>query len=233
MSVKRREHEEEHIDETWLIPYADLLTLLLALFIVLFASSTVDTKKFNAMRHSFNQALTGGTGILEKDAPEIAPVAPNSTGKLNEGIEQLKIQIDQHVKDKHLAKEVETKLTTGYLIISIRDYALFDSGSAVVKNEARETLYSISNMLVEYPNFEVLVSGHTDDVPISTSEFESNWDLSADRALNVLKLLLKNKRLSPANFSAVGYAEFRPVASNQSESGRANNRRVELSIKRK
>ncbi|MFZ5644227.1 MAG: flagellar motor protein MotB [Bacillota bacterium] len=229
MSRRKREHEEEHIDETWLIPYADLLTLLLALFIVLFASSTIDVKKYDAMRHALNQAINGGTGILEKEAPSIDL---STNGKEVSELELLKKQIDKYIEDKNIKNELKTTIKNDSLIITISDYALFDSGSAVIKAESRETISNISNMLIEYPNFDVLVSGHTDNVPINTKEFESNWDLSAERALNIMKLILKNKDLNPGNFSAIGYGEYRPVDSNDNDSGRAKNRRVELAIKK-
>jgi chemotaxis protein MotB len=88
-------------------------------------------------------------------------------------------------------------------------------------------------MLQEFPEYEVVVSGHTDNVPISNSQYKDNWDLSADRALNFLKILLLNETLDPAKFTPSGYGEYHPIASNQTEAGRAQNRRVEVSIIRK
>ncbi len=234
MSKKRREHDEEHVSEAWLIPYADILTLLLALFIVLFASSTVDAQKYNAMRQAFNQAFTGGAGILDRET------SSNNRGMdlMSMGnehlveLQQLQQEITEYVQDKNLSNELATRLNGDVLVISIPDYALFDSGSAVIKSQARETILSLSEMFIQHPTFEVIVSGHTDNVPINNWQFESNWDLSTERALNILKLILSNDSLNPRNFSAIGYAEYRPVASNTTERGRAANRRVELAIRK-
>lgn len=230
---RRKEEHEEHIDESWLIPYSDLLTLLLALFIVLFASSTIDSKKYNAMRESFIQALSGGTGVLDKEAPSNNSMMDVKTRdrEILE-LEQLKRELDQYIRDKNLTMELETRLATDFLLITIRDHTLFDSGRADIKPKARETIISLSNMLLHYPGFEVVVSGHTDNRPINTREFESNWDLSSKRALNVMKLILINRGLSPSKFSAIGYGEYRPIASNETEDGRTKNRRVELAVKR-
>jgi chemotaxis protein MotB len=118
-------------------------------------------------------------------------------------------------------------------MITISDNALFASGSAVVKPESKSLALSIANLLVQYPGYEIVVSGHTDNEPISTTEFKSNWDLSSARAIRFMDILLSNKKLDPKLFSAIGYGEYRPVASNATTEGRAKNRRVEVSIIRK
>ncbi|RYD02856.1 hypothetical protein N752_22860 [Desulforamulus aquiferis] len=96
----------------------------------------------------------------------------------------------------------------------------------------REKVSVIGTILDEYPQYEVIVSGHTDSVPINNYQFESNWDLSSKRAINFMKLLLQNDSLDPKRFSAIGYGEYRPVSDNATEEGRAQNRRVEVKIKR-
>ncbi len=232
MSKKRRNHEEEGMDESWLIPYADLLTLLLALFIVLYAASTIDAQKYNAMRQAFSRAFDGGAGILDNNTANGLDITSGSVDPLLE-LQQIQQQIDQYFQGRNMTSVLESRINGDVLVISIRDHALFDSGSAVIKSEARETIIAIANMLAAHPGLEVLVSGHTDNVPINNWQFESNWDLSTERALNILKLILSNGELDPSNFSAIGYAEYRPVASNESAEGRAKNRRVEFAIKRK
>lgn len=256
MSKKsRHEPHEEHADETWLIPYADLLTLLLALFIVLFASSSVDSKKFQDMSRAFSLALNSGTGILENTS-----IISNSNemerkrkdnddgntkrNKANEALaekirkeqedfEKLKKKLDQYIKDNGLTTQLETKLNQSELKITISDKALFASGSANVKTDSRTLAVTISNMLQPFPDYEVVVAGHTDNQPIRTKEFESNWDLSSKRALNFMKILLNNASLNPKMFSNIGYGEYHPVDSNETDLGRAKNRRVEVSIIRK
>jgi chemotaxis protein MotB len=254
VSKKNKKHQdhEEHADESWLLPYSDLMTLMLALFIVLYGMSTVDALKFQEMSEAFKSVLTGGTSVLDQNAmisnnrtslSEIETPKSTQDGlmtKKNElkrqeqqNLESLKKQLDTYIKENGLTDDLETKLNQSQLMITISDKALFASGEAVVKPEARQLAKAISNMLQQFPDYEVIVSGHTDNVPISTYEFPSNWDLSSVRALNFMKILLLNTNLDPKKFSAIGYGEYHPVASNDTAAGRAQNRRVEVSIIRK
>ncbi|MNO29331.1 Motility protein B [compost metagenome] len=256
MSKKtRHEEHEEHADESWLLPYSDLMTLLVALFLVMYAMSATDAKKFEEMAQAFSSALNGGAGVLEykSDAPTNTQldqgkeekmnnvVAPN-TGtadmaklrkKEQEELEKLKKQFDQYIKNNGLTDLLSTKLNQSQLTITISDNALFSSGQAVVKDESRQLAKSISTMLQQFPNYEVLVEGHTDNIPISNSEYPSNWDLSVARALQFMKILLLNPYLDPVKFSPIGYGEYHPIADNATAAGRAKNRRVEVSILRK
>ncbi|GAA4726967.1 flagellar motor protein MotB [Brevibacillus fulvus] len=256
MAKRGKKHQhEEHVDETWLVPYSDLLTLLLALFIVLFASSEMDAKKFDQLAKSFNIALNGGTGVLME--PSAVPLDPDmqqqtinnqssaesdqdkqkqqqfeqAYQKETEDLQQLQQQLDGYIKENKLQDKLKTSLTEEGLLITISDNALFDSGSAALKPEARKLAHEISGLLVPHPK-QVTVTGHTDNVPIHTAEFPSNWDLSTKRATNFLKVLLEDKKLDPKRFSATGKGEYHPVASNATPEGRAKNRRVEVAILR-
>lgn len=247
---KHSEHHEEHIDETWLIPYADLLTLLLALFIILFASSQVDSKKYDSIMRSLNSAFTGGIGTFEMSNMIPLNVVPNidkskyeqqSTTqhqqeqqilKEQHDLEELKQKLDQYIADNKLSAELETKLTDELLMIRIRDNALFASGSATVQPQATVLAGFISDMLAQYPNYRVEVAGHTDNVPIHNAEFDTNWDLSSKRALNFMKIMLENDQVGPARFRSIGYGEFHPIDTNDTPEGRSKNRRVEVSILR-
>ncbi len=245
MSRSRRgqHNHEEHIDETWLIPYADLLTLLLALFIVLFASSQVDQTKFKSLMEALNQALSGGIGVMENPAP-ITPmndasmkpsteVANKSTlqdkAKQND-LKALKAQVDKYIIENQLSAKVATHLNKETLLIEIREYALFDSGSALIKPESKKLGGALSKLLEGYEQYEIMVAGHTDNQPIRNSQYKSNWNLSTDRALNFMEVLLSNQNLSPKKFRAVGFGEQRPIDRNDTETGRSKNRRVEISI---
>lgn len=259
MAKGKKHNHEEHIDETWLIPYADLLTLLLALFIVLFASSEVDAKKFDQMVKSFNIALNGGVGVMqnpsavqfdpemevstitnkkqgeqeqtEKEKSEEQKKLEQAWAKETEDLQKMKVQLDGYIQRNGLQEKLQTRLTEQGLLITILDNALFDSGSAVLKPGARALAAEISKLLIPLPK-QVTVTGHTDNRPINTPEFPSNWDLSTKRATNFLKVLLENKALTPARFSATGKGEFHPVATNDTPEGRAKNRRVEVAILR-
>ncbi|WP_138496384.1 flagellar motor protein MotB [Paenibacillus pinistramenti] len=257
---KKHEHHEEHNDESWLLPYSDLMTLLLALFIVLYGMSTVDAKKFEEMSEAFNAALTGGVGVLDQSTlngttkntptkeqdnqntstPVTSTQSMSQLQKQNalrkqeqEDLEKLKQQLDNYIKQSGLTSQLSTKLNQSQLLITISDNALFPSGSATVKPDAQVLAKSLSSMLEKFPDYEVLISGHTDNVPIDNDEFASNWDLSFARARNFMEILLLNNKLDPKMFSPIGYGEYHPVADNNTETGRAKNRRVEISIIRK
>lgn len=250
MKRHKREHHEEHMDETWLVPYSDILTLLLALFIILFAAGQIDQKKYDQIMAGFNSAFTGGTSVFESSSKlqlDITddnmgqnkdPVTPEDESVLaaqareEQDMGEMKEKIDQYIKANNLTAQLETRITEEMLMISIRDYALFDSGSAMVKTEAQKLAFIISNILREYPNYNVEVAGHTDNLPISTAQFPTNWDLSAQRSLNFMKYLLKSNGLDQSRFRTIGYGEFQPIASNATEEGRTKNRRVEVNILR-
>jgi len=262
MPKRRNLSEDEAFNESWLIPYADILTLLLALFIVLFASSTIDTTKFQQMMDSFNLALTGGHSVMEigtivpiGDEMGLTRISGNRSGlsaeiagsgrntkedqlselqerirEETEQLERLKQSLDAYITENELASQLSTELNNMQLVLRISDNALFASGSAEVSPEGRRLALAIADMLTAYPQYEVVVSGHTDNVPIHNERYRDNWDLSTARALNFMKILLGNKELDPSRFSSIGFGEYRPVADNDTPEGRAKNRRVEVSI---
>ncbi|MFJ7511084.1 flagellar motor protein MotB [Peribacillus simplex] len=239
---KKKQRHEEHIDESWLVPYADILTLLLALFIVLFASSSVDAVRFQQLSNVFNQVFTSGTGFMEfpSDSPSNEPTSPEQrTGaedleKLgkNEQEELMEVQerVNAYIQKNDLTDKLGTDLTDEGMLISIRENVLFESGVAEVRSENRKIAMEISDLLVMDLPRNIIVSGHTDNIPIKNYQYESNWDLSVMRSVNFMKLLLENKELDPEMFSAKGHGEFKPVASNGTKKGRAKNRRVEILI---
>ncbi len=237
------------MSEAWLLPYSDLLTLLLALFIVLFAISSVDAQKFSEVSRAFNKALDGGTGVFENPSPlpegmmtetdpekfdgkaeERKEEPSTSTSPELEELKEVQEKMDAYIKDSHLKKNLKTSLTEEGLLLTIRDNVLFDSGIAVVRENDEKIAKEISDLLVMDPPRNIIISGHTDNVPISNADFESNWELSVMRAVNFMKLLQDNEKLNPEWFSAKGFGEFKPVSSNDTDSGREKNRRVEILI---
>ena len=260
----KKEHHEEHADETWLIPYADLLTLLLALFIVLFASGQIDQKKVEEMKSSFGIAFGGTSFMFDRQAsvmqfspvPEapppsmvsmpnfnVIPVAGPVDGRafLRETAELLEVArtLDSFIVDQGLDALLSIQLTDEGLMIRIKETALFPSGSSTLNPGARVLAEQIARMLVPLTQ-QVTISGHTDNVPINTFLFPSNWELSSSRAVNFMRLVLSMggthangaPLLAPQRFRAVGFGEFRPVETNATEEGRAANRRVEVFIMR-
>lgn len=239
---KKHAPHEEHISEAWLVPYADILTLLLALFIVLFATSQTDQQKLTEMAQAFSAAFnTGGPSMFDKAGPtanQSADTPPDKTKDHdqkylaeNEQLNETKQMLEQMIKEKNLSDELTAVLTEEGLSIRIKEKALFPSGSATLLAHSMEIGKPIAELLSKVPQ-KIIVSGHTDNVPISNSTFPSNWDLSSQRSLNFMKFILTQANLNPARFSTVGHGEFRPIAPNDTEAGRAQNRRVEILILR-
>lgn len=170
--------------------------------------------------------------ILEKDSKikvleENMSQTEKSRNEALETINRLKQENEKITKD--LADfQVSIKEEKGRLVITMLNKILFDSGKADIKKEAMPVLDKLGKILKEYSNRDVLVEGHTDNVPISTSIFPSNWELSAHRATTVLRYFVERHNISPKRISAAGYGEYRPVASNSTLGGRAKNRRVEV-----
>lgn len=240
MSKKRkRKKDDGHIDESWLLPYSDLLTLLLALFIVLFASSSVDQSKLQRMSETFNAIFSGGTGfmnhtsVLENPTSSMDGMSEAQMAYLKDQAQLKEIQkeLDNLIAVNELENTFETKMTDEGLLLTIGDNILFDPGSATVKREYAEVTQQLSSILQLNPSRYIVITGHTDNVPQTGGQFQSNWELSVMRAVSLLKTIIdSNPNLDPKLFSAKGYGEFNPIASNDTPEGRAKNRRVEVLI---
>ncbi|MEH7884098.1 flagellar motor protein MotB [Bacillus sp. JJ1609] len=242
---KKKEHHEDHMDESWLIPYADLLTLLLALFIVLFAMSSVDAVKFQMLSKAFNDVFSGGTGVFEFQSP-MPEGQMESPDERKEDVEkndqkaeaakdqmelmELQKKVNSYIEDKKLKDKLNTSLTDEGLLLTIRDNVLFESGRAEVRSTDMNIANEIADLLIMEPPRNIIISGHTDNVPIKNARYESNWELSVMRAVEFMKIILKNEKLDPRWFSAKGFGEFQPVATNATAEGKARNRRVEILI---
>ena len=239
---KRSKPHQEEASEAWLLPYSDLLTLLLALFLCLFAMSQTDQTKVAQMAQAFTAAFnSGGPSFFDKAGPNMGRMAdmPSDEDKgnsayiqENQQLEGIKKTLDQYISQNHMQDELNTEITEDGLMIRIKEKALFPSGSAELVPESQRIGPVIAGLLAPISE-RVVISGHTDNVPISNARFPSNWELSSSRALNFMKFILaQDGRLQPARFSATGCSEYRPVASNDTEEGRTQNRRVEVLIAR-
>jgi len=239
---KRGKPHEEHEGEAWLLPYSDLMTLLLALFIALFAISQTDQKKLAQMSQAFSAAFNmGGPSFFDQAGPNVSQqreiMSDEDQGNQayiqeNEALEAIKKEMDEYIKQNNLQDELSTQLEEEGLMIRIKEKALFPSGSAELVAESQRIGPLVAGLLASIPE-RVLISGHTDNVPINTAQYPSNWELSSTRALTFMKFLLSlNSSLNPARFSAIGYSEYRPIATNDTEEGKQQNRRVEILIAR-
>lgn len=251
---KKKKNHDTHIDETWLIPYADLLTLLLALFIVLFAMSQVDESKASQLSQSLRIAFQGGAGVLKFENPIQPPIPVSTKENVNETsfnnisesiteenrkyqeetiqLTELAERLNQYIEENNLTGALTTDVSEQGLKITIEEKALFNSGKADMLPDARNLAKQISTLLEDVPSREITISGHTDNLPIKTREFKSNWELSSSRANNFLHVVLENTNLDKTNFKTSGYADNRPIAENSSSEGRTKNRRVEVLIER-
>lgn len=260
MSKRRHKHEEheEHVNhERWLITYADMITLLMVLFIVLFAMGQTDLAKYKKLRHSLAVGfggpdkmalLDGGNGVLEGGAAPVGIVpqevaakgALDALGRRSAAwkiektkLEDTKASLEEKLKETLSGQlgDSQIRITVGSrgLIISISsDVVLFAPGSAELQSAGQKILDRIAPQLVALPN-AITVEGHTDNVPISGS-YPSNWELSTARASSVLRLFIDRDGLPAKRGSAAGFADQRPLVSNATADGRARNRRVEIVV---
>ena len=232
MSKKKKHapHEEEG-GEAWLLPYSDLMTLLLAVFIVLFAVSNIDKAKSEQMAAEFSEQMMNQSYNAASMSKQNDPKADGAASGQSEEqqMEQLKEQLDAAMKSENLSASVKTAIDERGLVISLSNTMFFDPGSAEIKKENEKTLLEIGDLISVMVNF-IRVEGHTDNVPMNSDIYRSNWDLSAARAANVVRLLTTNTSIPPERMIAVGYWEYRPIADNSTEEGRAKNRRIDIII---
>jgi chemotaxis protein MotB len=247
--VKKQTSHENH--ERWLVSYADFITLLFAFFVVMFATSQTDKAKATQVSDAVTQALEnggiramvhevlGGTvdekgqgnammrgpgGTLAAKPPELRPSAPE-IAELLPSMKYLSGELQGEIK----AGKIELRLEARGLVISLKEAAFFPSAGDTVAPASFSSLQKVSAVLRSLPN-PVRLEGHTDSIPIHTARFRNNWELSAARSIAMLNLLCDKFQLSPERFSVAGYADTAPVASNDSEEGRARNRRVDIVI---
>lgn len=231
---------EKDRSERWLLTYSDLITLLLIFFIVLYTISKYDVAKFKQIAASLSSALSGSKYVISQSpGPSIIPLNQGLETVAQEGeiteekrMEAIKKKVENLIKNQGLEASVSVTLEERGIAIRIVDRVLFRSGSADLTPQAYQILLSIGKILKTNNTYYIRIEGHTDNVPISNEKFPSNWELSAARATNVLRLFIDKLGMNPKLLSEVGYGEFRPIADNTTEKGRSKNRRVEIVILR-
>jgi chemotaxis protein MotB len=237
--------------ERWLVSYADFVTLLFAFFVVLYSTSRVDNKKVVqvsvAIHGAFQElgAFPGGgqvvaagvagdpTGVtLPSLAPTQLAAAPAGSEAGGDGgvdVDQLKRELEEALGDQIKRHEIEMRVTPEGLVVSLHEVGFFSSGAAELLKDGQAPLGRIAHIL-NAKGFQIRVEGHTDNVPIHTPHFKSNWELSTARATEVVALLVERYGFDPMQVSAAGYSQYRPIASNESEEARRINRRVDLVV---
>lgn len=216
----------------WLLTYADMLTLLFALFVILYSISQVDQEKLMALAMALGNAfgLSGQTSVMQSAATtDMKPIVMEQSQVVLTTIRQ---KVQKWIEQRKLERQVKVRFNQRGLVISLMtDKVLFEPGSAELLPATKRILSEISEILRESTN-PIVVEGHTDDTPIKNPKikikFKDNWDLSTARAVNVVKYLIENKNISPDRLSAAGYAEFKPLVPNIDDIQRAKNRRIDI-----
>jgi chemotaxis protein MotB len=244
----RERRRKAHVNhERWLVSYADFITLLFGLFVVLYAFARADQKKKTEVTAAIDTAFRS-LGIFGQVTPRPGksvstsgvdqPVVPMnivmgeevlSPARVKDDLEKMRRDLQQRLSNQVAQHTVSIAMGRDGLVISLREAGFFDSGSALPRPDSLSALRQISAAIGRSP-YDLRVEGHTDNLPIHSSEFASNWELSSARATRIARLLLELKAISPDRLSAAGYAEFHPVASNDTAEGRAQNRRVDLVV---
>jgi chemotaxis protein MotB len=246
----------------WLATFGDMITLVLVLFVLLYAFSSVDAVKWNRLVSSMSgtpfvaiQALdpsvvepssreedlddepASSQDQLEHSAetspePTMESVVDANVEEAKELFSELFGKISSHINENNLETKLNVEMRDEFIILHITDSTLFSSGQAYLKPESKELLNSVSELFTEYQDIikMIRIEGHTDDRKINNAQFKDNWDLSVKRATNVLRYFLAITDIENTKFSASGYGEWQPVATNETEEGRAQNRRVDFMI---
>ena len=247
--MARKKKHEEHVNlERYLISYADFITLLFATFVVLYALSQLDLAKFKELKSSLEQAfssksaLTGNDSILNSSGDSILSGQYDQLNVIPPMVEQMEAEYEQQdfkdtadtlgkMEKGNIINGVNVQITDRGLEISLMNSCFFDSGSAQIKKSAYPVLKKIGQMIKgKYANHSIRVEGHTDNQPMKSPIYPSNWELSSSRACSVVRFFISNFSFAKNRFSAIGYADVNPVSSNTTEKGRNKNRRVEIII---
>jgi chemotaxis protein MotB len=234
------ESEERTSHDRWLVSYADFITLLFAFFVVMFAISQVDETKLGR----FSESVQAATRTQDANAaPQALPtdpamdlggtVSPTTTTQgpvPADGAASLRARLEGSLADAIRSGRVSVVETPEGIVVRLNDRSFFDSGSSRVSPNAEPDIARVAEVL-RGTDFEVTIEGHTDSRPIQNYIYRSNWELSASRAASVLTVLSERARIPVTQLSVAGYADRKPLASNDTEEGRARNRRVEILVR--
>jgi chemotaxis protein MotB len=209
-----------------------MVTLLLCFFVLLFSFATLDVQKFQAVA----QSMSGSLGVLDSGMtvsmePLVNTFPSDMPIEEEEEFSRLYEEISEYVRENNLANSITIFLDERGLLVRFLDNVFFDSGKADLKPEAKEIITKVAEILKKN-NYSIRIEGHTDNVPMHSFRFPSNWELSTTRAVNVVRFLIEINGLEAKRLSASGYADQHPVDSNDTPEGRQKNRRVDMVILR-
>lgn len=248
--ARKKEPEKAANHERWLVSYADFITLLFAVFVTLYAMSQTDKKKVEEVAASYRSAFgvtkgatSGKPQVIPRSdmmpVPSMLPPIKNpekpktkNDGKLKvqatkKDFKEILISLEKFMSEKKALDKVNVEITHRGLVVSLKEAGFFDSGSAVLKPVAHELLTKIAEALLPFGN-QISFEGHTDNIPMRSSSFPSNWELSSARATSLAHYFIDQHNFTPEKLAITGYGEYRPVADNSTEEGRKQNRRVDI-----
>jgi chemotaxis protein MotB len=244
--MARKHKHPEHVNhERWLISYADFITLLFATFVALYALSKSDAAKAavaaESMRIAFgsnDDKMIPQEAISEMAIPSSHPkpipgdtnIPPPQKPRKEAGkqeFEEMKQEVEEYLITKGMLNKVSVDVQERGLVVSLKEAGFFESGKADVREESYQVVQEIANKISQFRN-PVRIEGHTDNVPIHSRTFPTNWELSSTRATNMARLLVDKFGVPPGKISATGYGEHRPTSENDTPGGRSRNRRVDL-----
>lgn len=232
----KKKHEEHENHERWLVSYADFITLLFAFFVVMYAVSSVNEGKYKVLSESMVTAFSNNKPVGEMSVLNLPMAKKTKTivvkeAQANQDNSRAYLKVANAISIAKLPDGVKISSTDRGLSIRIKDDALFQSGSASINPRMKEFIDLVAGLVSDLPNL-IAVEGHTDNQPIRSAAFPSNWDLSTTRANVLIRYLIEEHGLSQERFSSTGYAGTRPIESNATREGQAENRRVEMIILR-
>jgi chemotaxis protein MotB len=233
MSRKAPEAPKAENHERWIVSYADMLTLLFALFVVLYAISDTNPRKVTALQKSLDRAFN--VGVLTGDSGS-SPIfdaggglAPSIAEIKGKDLAVIRMKVSALAQGRGLGNKIQVRQDADSITISLADNLLFDSGSAELKPGSGAVLTEIASVLASLPN-QLRIEGHTDNVPVNSQIYPTNWELSGARATTVLRFMAESGGLAATRMQTAGFAETRPIAENTTPEGRALNRRADIVI---
>ncbi len=236
--MKRNRWEEENQDDdqapggNWEIVYSGFALIMLCFFIMLCSFSSMEDAKIMRFTKAFLDAVNIVTGGLKFDpGTRVLPLTPDIVVDQSDFVLMME-RVKEYSVQKGFQGDLEMEATEKGLVMRFRDRLMFDLGRARISDEARPLLDVIAEELKRHPDYPVTIEGHTDNLPIFTSEYPSNWELSVARAVTVLRYLAEEHGIPSERLSAAGHGEYKPIADNDTPEGRSRNRRVEISIRK-
>ncbi len=224
MARKKKKGDDIRTDG-WMDTFADTMTLLLTFFILLYSISAVDSEKLKELSQALQYSLTGDSSVKELQSIDDLKI------EIEEGTkyEDLAAKLNKIIEENSLTDEIKIREEDRGIVLEVDESILFDSGKAEIKEDSIHVLDTVAKIIQETDN-EIVAEGNTDNVPVSNAKYKSNWELSTERSLSIVRYLIENKNINPNRISLKGYGEYNPIVPNDSDENRAKNRRVDILV---